>query len=78
VPLAYPVTVDGLEVRALRIRRPKVRDELAAARSTGSNEEREVRLFASLCEVSPETVEALDMEDYRTLQEVYVSFLSRR
>lgn len=78
MPLAYPVTADGLEVRSLRIRRPKVRDELAAARATGSNEEREVRLFASLCEVSPETVEALDMEDYRKLQEVYVSFLSRR
>lgn len=36
----------------------------------------EIRLFANLCEVSPETVERLHMADYARLQDAYQSFLA--
>ena len=61
---------------ALTLRRPKVRDMLAADKASGSDAEKEVRVFANLCEVAPAVIEALDMADYQALQERYAGFLS--
>lgn len=78
IVLDYPVTVDKVEVKSLNMRRPKVRDQLAAEKGGGGNAEQEVRLFANLCEVPSSTVEELDMVDYAKLQEKYRGFLSSR
>ena len=61
---------------ALQLRRPVVRDMLAADKAAGSEAKKEVRMFASLCEVTPGVIEALDLTDYMTLQETYRGFLS--
>jgi len=74
--LAYPVEADGAPLAELTVRRPKVRDLLAAEKAGGGDAGREVRLFANLCQVSPATIEALDLADYNRLQEVYRGFLS--
>lgn len=74
IQLAYPVQAEGRELTQLRLRRPKVRDELAAQRPGGSDAERELRLLANLCEVAPATLEDLDMADYLRLQEAYKGF----
>ena len=76
VELKYPIKVDGTEVRSLSMRRPKVRDQLAAAKigKDKTDEEKEVRMFADLCEVTPENVGDLDVEDYRQLVEAYKGF----
>lgn len=60
----------------LFLRRPKVRDMLAGDKAGGTDAEKEIRTFANLCEVSPETIEALDMADYKRLQETDAAFLS--
>ena len=76
IKLAYPVLIDGDTVSALQLRRPVVRDMLAADKAAGAEAEKEVRMFANLCEVTPGVIEALDLTDYMTLQEAYRGFLS--
>jgi hypothetical protein len=60
----------------LVMRRVKVRDTLAAQRAKGNDAEKEIYLFANLCEVTTEQIEALDMADYQQLQEAYTGFLA--
>lgn len=76
VELKHPVSVAGRDVGTLSMRRPKVKDQLVAEKSSGGNAEKEVRLFANLCEVEPAVIEELDLHDYRRLQEAYSGFLS--
>ena len=75
IDLNYPLD-NGL--KQLSIRRPKVRDMLASEKASGSDAEKEIRLFANLCEVAPDEIESLDMADYQALQQVYSGFLSSR
>ncbi len=77
VELSYPVKMDGTELRVLQLRRPKVRDLIVAAKLGGSDEDKEVRVFANLCEVTPETIEELDISDYKKLQDAYQSFFGK-
>lgn len=74
VELEYPVRVDGSEYIHLEMRRPKVRDERDARRAGTDAAVQEIALFANLCEVPPNVVEALDMADYRRMQDVYKGF----
>ena len=76
ITLQYPVTVDGAEVTTLTMRRPKARDLRDAQRGGGMPADSEIRLFANLCEVTPATIEDLDMADYLRMQKVYEGFLS--
>jgi len=76
IDLKHPVQVDGVHTKALSMRRPKVRDLLAADKAGKGDAEREVHLFACLCEVEPALIEELDMDDYGRLQKAYRDFLS--
>ena len=76
IQLDYPVDSDGVKTDTLTMRRAKVKDQVATDRIGGSDAEKEVRLFANLCEVAPATIEDLDMSDYKKLQEVYTGFLA--
>ncbi len=78
IELKYPIPIDGIETAALQMRRPKVRDQVLVDKATmvgKSAAEKEVLLFANLCEVAPEAMQELDMADYKKLQETYGSFL---
>ena len=76
IKLAEPVEVNGERFEKLTIRPPKVRDLLMASKFDGSDEEKEVRIFANLCEVPPEVIEELTIKDYQQLQKAYQDFLS--
>ena len=76
ITLEYPVTVDGITFTTLTMRRPKVRDSRDAQRGGGTNADAEIRMFANLCEVTPATIEVIDMADYLRMQKVYEGFLS--
>ena len=76
IKLEYPITADGRTLDELTLRRPKVRDMLAADKGAGGEAEREIRMFANLAEVEPAIIEALDLADYAGLQEAYKGFLS--
>lgn len=76
VTLAYPVEIDGAQVSVLQLRRPRVRDLLAADKVGATPVQREIHLFANLCEVAPDAIESLDMLDYGKLQDAYAAFTS--
>jgi hypothetical protein len=66
----------GVEIRKLNMREPKVRDMLLAEKAGKTDAEREITMFAALCEVEPAVIEDLGMRDYARLQEAYKGFLS--
>jgi hypothetical protein len=75
IKLQYPVTINGTEYKELNMRRSKVKDRLAVANMKDkSEEEKEILLFANLCEVSPDVIRELDESDYPAVQQVYVGF----
>ena len=77
IPLDFPVTVDGEQYTRLKIRRPKTKDGLLAARRQGSEAERSIFLFAMLCNVAPAVIEELDEVDAAKLTKQYEAFKSR-
>lgn len=72
IPLKYPLK----SADKLTMRRVKVRDSLVVQKMKISSAEQEIILFANLCEVTVKQIEALDMADYKQLQETYSGFLS--
>lgn len=75
IKLKYPVTLDGVEYKELTMRRSKVKDRLAvAAMRDKTDEEKEITLFANLCDVTPAVIRELDESDYPIIQKVYLSF----
>ena len=77
IELKYPVEVTGQSYDKLSMRRSKIKDRLLVANmKTASDEEKEIRLFANLCEVEPKVIEELDEADYSNLQKVYLGFFN--
>ncbi len=74
ITLKYSVTIDGTTYAELNMRRSKVKDRLAVSSMQGTDERKEITLFANLCEVSPRVMEELDETDYANVQKVYVGF----
>jgi hypothetical protein len=77
IELKYPVEATGETFTNLTMRRSKIKDRLLVAKmKTASDEEKEIRLFANLCEVEPKVIEELDEADYSSLQKVYLGFFN--
>ena len=76
ITLTHPIEWNGTKINSLSMRRPKVRDMIAADRFKGSNGEKEASMFANLCEVESDMIAELDLADYKRLQEAYTNFLS--
>lgn len=76
IELIQSVTADGIETSELNMRRPRVKDQLNAQNSGKTDADREIRLFATLCDVSPDSIMELDVADYSKLQSAYRDFLS--
>lgn len=77
IELNYPVESAGKTINNLNMRRSKVKDRLIVAKmKTASDEEKEIRLFANLCEVEPKIIEDLDEADYSNLQKAYLGFFN--
>lgn len=75
IKLDYPVTMEGAEVSVLRMRRPKVRDQLMAQKQAKNDPaQTEILLFSFLCEVAPDSMEELDISDYEKLRETFAGF----
>lgn len=76
IKLDTSLTVDGIEIRELNLRKPKVKDLLIASKKNLSDSEREVQLIANLAEIPAEAVEDLDLSDYMKVQNWLQNFLS--
>jgi len=74
VELKYPIEVDGVTVSVLSLRRPRVRDRLAAEKLGKSDAEKEIALIALLAEIPHEALHELDMGDYSAVQQALTGF----
>ena len=77
IKLDNPVKIDGVEINELSLRKPKVRALIVAGKKNVSESEREVNLIANLAEVSPETIQELDLSDYLKIQDWLKDFLAQ-
>ena len=75
IKLQYPVEIGGAKTSELSMRRSKVKDRLAVSKMQGTDADKEIRLFANLCEVEPAVIEEMDEADYKKLQDTFTSFL---
>lgn len=81
--LKYPIEIEGETVEEIGIKRPPLardaRDAVRQARRGGDDSEpaREMYLLANICEVSPETIDLMDLRDYGRLQVELIDFLAR-
>lgn len=78
IKLDFPITVDGREIAEVTMRRPKVRDTLAARKLGGDEVTRGIVLLANLCNLAPEHIHEMDDVDAEKLQAQYESFRGER
>lgn len=76
IVLKNPIEFDGALVKSLKMRAPKVKDQLSIEKQGGTEAEKEVRFLALLCACPMELVEELTLADYKRMQEAFVDFLS--
>ena len=76
IKLEFPITSGAQLIQQITMRRPKVKDTLAAQKVAGSTAEQEVRLVANLASLTPAEIEELDAADYARVQEVLARFFS--
>lgn len=76
INLSRPVVMGAATVSALTMREPLVSDQLAHSKMSGNEAEKEIGLFANLCDVAPPDIHSLPMTDYVKLQKAYADFLS--
>lgn len=74
VELSRPIDVDGKQVQVLHMREPIVADQLALEQMKGSDANKEVTLFANLCQISPDDLRQMSLRDYRKLQQAFAGF----
>ena len=74
VMLAFPEKVSGVEVDHLVMRRPKVRDNIAASKAHKDPVEQAVAIVANLCEITMEDLGEFDQANWSVLEAQYVDF----
>ena len=74
IELDFPIEISGVAVKHLTMRRPKVRDEMAFAKSKADDADKAINLMASLCEVSPDDLLDLDSADFAKLEAQLLDF----
>jgi hypothetical protein len=75
IKLLHPIQYNGVSLKEISLRRPKVRDRLVVDRMTVSDAEKEIILISNLTEISREAIEEIDLADYANIQKVLQSFL---
>jgi uncharacterized protein (DUF885 family) len=78
IVLDFPLTVSGVEVSHLILRRPKVRDIMAAQKAGGNDFEQGVTLVANLAEITAEDVMEMDGVDYQKCEAQVQAFMQAR
>jgi hypothetical protein len=78
IELDFPIEISGVEVKHLVMRRPKVRDIMAAQKGGGSEAEMGIALVANLCEITPDEVLELDGLDWDKCEAQVAAFKSAR
>lgn len=77
ITLDYPITLNGVVVNEIKMRRPKVRDMKKARRFGDDPSEQEVGLFSILTGHTAEDLDEMDAVDYGQLQETFRKMQTR-
>ena len=81
IDLVQPISINGVEVNTLAMRRPTMLDQIAMRKHSVAQkllgEEEDLHMYAGLCGVTPQDLLQLDMADYIELGKVYGNFLQR-
>ncbi|WP_368900350.1 phage tail assembly protein [Mixta calida] len=76
ITLYTPLKLDGGgSLDQITMREPLVRDRIAFAKDRGTDEEKEARMLAQLCNLSEQDIWQLTAADYQQLQEKFEVFM---
>jgi hypothetical protein len=75
ITLSREFSIGGTKTKTLRMREPTVKDQRAARMSSDNDAERDLNMFANLCEVAPSELETLPLRDYGRLQDAFLGFI---
>ncbi len=75
IKLKHPITADGVELKEITLRRPKVRDLEKIDKVEGPIA-KAVALIADLAEITPDQVRELDAADFTAIEGEVSDFLS--
>lgn len=78
IELAIPLKVSGVEVKHLIVRRPKVRDRVAAQKAASNEADQTLYLVSSLTEVTIDDLMEMDGSDFQRIENQVAAFLSAR
>lgn len=74
VTLARAIDIDGAKVKVIRLREPTVGDIEASSLAKGTDSQKEIQTFASLCTISPDQIRSMSIKNFTRLQEAFVNF----
>lgn len=76
ITLYTPVTLEGgVTLSEVRLREPLVRDRIAFSKEKGSEDEKEARMLAQLCNLSEQDIWQLTAADYAQLTDAFNVFM---
>lgn len=76
ITLYFPIkAIDGNDINEVRMREPLVRDRVAHSKDRGTEEEKEVRMLANLCNLNESDLQNMVAADYFQLQEAFEVFM---
>lgn len=76
IELSRPLSVDGTEVKKLRMREPTVADQLVSEEMKGTDSAKEIAMLSNLCEVTPDDIKRLTLKDYKKVQAAFLGFIA--
>lgn len=74
ITLSFPITIDGVKITKLTMRRPKTADRLWAEKKKSDDFAKIVDVAARLCNVAPEVMAELDDLDMKKVDDQYAAF----
>lgn len=75
ITLSRALEIAGAKVTVIRMREPTVGDQEVSSIQKGTEAQREIAQFASLCELAPDDIRKLPLRDYKRLQDAFVNFI---
>jgi tail assembly chaperone E/41/14-like protein len=75
IQLRTPIKVSGVITDRLQMREPTVGDHVAQTEYRGSEAAKEIFLFSSLLQITPDEVKGLSLHDYKKAQEALTGFI---
>ncbi|USZ80551.1 tail assembly protein [Serratia phage MQ-4] len=76
ITLSRGVEILGSKVTVIRMREPTVADQEVSSVMKGSDAQREIQTFATLCDLAPDDIRKLPLRDYTRLQKAFVNFIN--